>query len=96
MLLRRKKLFKLSDESGKMDFAEVACKKSSLESDEVFILDSINMIWIWVGKAASSEEKKLGLHYATKYLASVPSRAQSTPIVRVLQGGENEEFECAF
>jgi len=92
----KKKLFKLSDESGKMDFTEVAPKKFSLESDEVFIFDCINVIWVWVGKAASSEEKKLGLHYATKYLGSLADRPASTSIVRIIQGGENEEFEAAF
>jgi len=92
----KKKLFKLSDESGKMEFTNVPAKKSSLENDEVFIYDCINVIFIWVGKAASTEERKLGLHYATKYLSSLPDRPPSTSIVRVIQGGENEEFEASF
>jgi len=92
----KKALFKLSDESGKMEFTNVPPKKSSLENDEVFIFDCINVVWVWVGKAASSEEKKLGLHYATKYLAGLSGRNTLIPIVRIVQGGENEEFESAF
>jgi len=91
----KKALFKLSDETGKMEFTSVPVKKSSLENDEVFIFDCINIVWVWVGKAASTEEKKRGLHYATQYLKD-QNKPASVPIVRIVQGGENEEFEAAF
>jgi hypothetical protein len=94
--VEKKSLIKLTDESGKMEFFPVECKKSSLEDDEVFIFDCISTIWIWVGKVASANERKQGLFHAAEYLKSKPERPAGTPICRVLQGAENEEFEASW
>jgi len=90
--LDKKALFKLDDKTGTMTFSEVPCKKESLEDDEVFIFDCINTVWIWVGNKASTGERKAALHYAHHYLKSKGPDRLHTPIVRVLQGAENEEF----
>jgi len=91
-----KKLFRLSDETGKMlmvPVKEVSLK--SLESKDAFILDAGYEIFVWVGKGASKEEKSKGLAYATDYLFK-NNRPKTLPISRVLEGGENDTFLNAF
>jgi gelsolin len=94
-----KKLFRLSDSSGKLEFKEVATgagvKRSLLDSKDVFILDDGAEIFAWIGKGASVGEKKKALQYAHEYLQKY-NRPLHLPICRILEGGENETFEVAF
>jgi len=89
-LTGEKKLYRLSDASGKMDFKEVgkgSLKKSLLDSNDVFILDTGAEVFAWVGKGSSASEKKGALQYAQDYLKN-NKRPAHTPISRILQGGE--------
>jgi len=91
-----KKLFRLSDETGKMQMVE--CKKvarDQLESKDAFILDAGYEVFVWVGKGASKEEKAKGLAYATDYLFK-NNRPKTLPISRILEGGESDTFLAAF
>jgi len=94
-----RKLFRLSDSSGKMTFAEVASgnniKKNMLDESDAFIFDTGAEVYAWVGKKASAEEKKKALAYAQDYLAHY-NRPVWLPISRVLSGGENEIFDASF
>jgi gelsolin len=95
-----KKLFRLSDASGKMEFKEVCSstgkiKKSQLDPNDVFILDTGAEVFAWIGKGASKAEKKTAMQYAQEYLKKY-NRPAFTPISRILQGGENEVFEACF
>jgi len=94
-----KKLFRLSDSSGKLEFKEVASgaavKRSLLDSKDVFILDDGAEIFAWIGKGSSVGERKKALQYAHEYLQKY-NRPAHLPICRVLEGGENETFETAF
>jgi len=91
-----KKLFRLSDETGKMQM--VQCKEvsfKSLESKDAFILDAGFEIFVWVGKGASKEEKSKGLGYATDYLFK-NNRPKTLPISRILEGAESDLFLKSF
>lgn len=93
-----KKLYRLSDSSGKMTFTEVASgslKRNQLDSKDVFIVDTGAEIFAWIGKGASVSEKHKSMQYAQEYLTS-HNRPPYLPIARVLEGGENEHFELAF
>jgi len=94
-----KKLLRLSDSSGKAELKEVAAggavKRSLLDSKDVFVLDSGFEVFVWVGKGASSGEKKLALKYAQEYLTKY-NRPAHLPVSRILEGGENEVFEAAL
>jgi len=91
-----KKLFQLSDASGQMVFKEVAngknCKKSLLDPNDVFILDTGAEVFVWIGKGASVQEKKKSMQFAQDYLKQF-NRPLFTPISRILQGGENDVWE---
>jgi gelsolin len=94
-----KKLFRLSDASGKLEFKEVASgnavKRSLLDSKDVFVLDTGAEIFAWIGKGASVAEKQKALSYAQDYLTKF-NRPVYLPIARVFEGGENEVFEAAL
>jgi len=94
-----KALFHLSDASGKMEFKQVAtgsqCKKSLLNSDDVFIMDNGAEVIAWIGKGASDAEKKHALGYAQDYLKKY-NRPAYLPISRVLEGSENAVWNASF
>jgi len=94
-----RKLFKLSDASGKLEFTLVAqgnaIKRSQLDPNDVFIFDVGQEIFTWIGKGASPDERAKAMQSAQDYLKA-QSRPAYLPITRILQGGENEVFETAF
>jgi len=94
-----KSLFHLSDASGTMQFKQIAtgsqCKKSLLNSDDVFILDTGAEVFAWIGKGASVEEKSKALGFAQDYLKNF-NRPAYLPISRILEGSENAVFHTAL
>jgi len=90
-----KKLIEVSDKSGKLTRTVVAegdaVKKSKLNTNEVFLLDLGHVIYSWIGKGASAQERKNGIKAGTDYLAE-NKRAIYTPVVRVLEGAEPKGF----
>jgi len=95
---RDKSVHKLSDSSGKLTFSQISkgsISKSALKSEDVFIVDNGDEIFAWVGSKSSPQEKKNALIYAEKYLEDhkLPMR---TPISRVLEGKESDEFNHSF
>jgi gelsolin len=95
-LKEKKKIFQVSDASGALKTTEVPFNRKSLNSNDVFIVDAIHSIFVWIGTGASAQERKSGITIAQNYLNSLPHRDKGTSIVRILQGGENEEFEAQF
>jgi gelsolin len=93
-----KRLFQLSDASGKLEFKLVAEKnvpRKHLNSDDVFIFDIGSKVFAWVGKGASDGEKKNAMMYAGNYLKEY-NRPPGLPISRILEGGDNETFNSSF
>jgi gelsolin len=91
-----KRLFRLSDETGKMLMKEITpVARTALASADSFILDAGYEIFVWVGKDASKEEKKQGLAYATDYLFK-NNRPKDLPVCRILEGAENDSFDAAW
>ena len=62
-----------------------------MPSEDVFILDNTNEVWVWIGAKASANEKKSALQTATNYLVENKKPIQ-TPVMRVVEGAENEYF----
>ncbi len=93
--LKSRKLFQVSDSAGPLIVKEIAVdsaiNRNLLKSDDVFILDVTGTVFVWVGSKASAEEKKQGLSIALKYIVE-NNRPATTPVVRVLEGGDNQEF----
>lgn len=91
-----KVLFKLSDAGGQLDFIEIARgkavnnRKTQLRSDDVFILDVGKHCFVWIGKNASTQEKKNGMTYAHRYLCQTPHPL--IPVSCMNEGCEQKEF----
>jgi gelsolin len=94
-----KKLFRLSDASGKMTFKQEASGKDvtrkKLDTNDAFILDTGGEVFVWIGLKASKEEKRKALNFAQQYLND-NKLPPWTPISRILESGENETFEASF
>jgi len=92
----KKRLLKVSDASGTLKVEEIGFARKNLSNNDVFIVDTLHSVFVWIGTGASPAERKNGFSLAQTYLNGQPHRNKGTPIVRLLQGGENEEFEANF
>lgn len=94
-----KKLFRVSDASGSLEFTEVASDadvtKDKLDGSDVFILDTGAEIFAWIGSASSSQERKNSLKFAEEYIQN-NNRPEYLPITCIYQGGENEIFNSCL
>jgi len=89
-----KVLHRLSDGSGSLKDTKVAegnIRRSQFESSDVFFFDTGAEVFVWVGKHSDASEKKAAFHSAQTYLKD-NNRPVYLPIVRILEGGENEVF----
>ncbi|KAI9105850.1 hypothetical protein DFS34DRAFT_31834 [Phlyctochytrium arcticum] len=93
-----KVLYRLSDESGAIQFTQVAkgtVKQTDLNTNDVFIYDCGPELFTWVGKGASKEERRKALQFAVEYI-NTHNRPANLPITRVVEGSENQTFFDAF
>ena len=101
-------LFLLSDASGKIVFKKIVqANRASLSSDDVFLVDlssngAYPAIYIWIGRKASLNEKRLALHYAQVYLHDKANESPnilvpvSIPVIKMEEGNETDTFVQAF
>lgn len=87
------KLWRVHREGDETFFAEVPMNKSSLKTDDVFILDTWDDIFVWRGKGATAREKFDGTILARRYDAE---RVGVQDIEIIEEGDEPEEFLKAF
>lgn len=97
-----KKLFKLSDGSGRLEFGLVkeneAVVRGDLDGDDVFVLDDAGRtIWVWEGQGASKAEKATWLKVAQAYVQRLQGEEENgdaylTPIAKVREGSESTAF----
>ncbi|XP_030063420.1 gelsolin isoform X1 [Microcaecilia unicolor] len=95
------KLYRVSNGSGAMSVSLVADEnpftQSALNSDDCFILDhgSDGKIFIWKGKNANTEEKKVALKTATEFISKMGYPKQ-TQIQVLPESGETPLFKQFF
>jgi hypothetical protein len=87
------KLWRLSGDVGDSFYMEVPRKKESLDSEDVFILDVWNKVYVWRGKKASSRERFDATIIARSYDAE---RVGVQNIVVIDEEEETEEFRRAL
>jgi len=91
-------LWSLSDKSGTMEFSKVCegeIMRSSLDPNDVFILDNGKECFVWVGSKASPEEKKNGLTYAHNYLNKTEHPLIPVSVIKQ-HGKEPSSFAANF
>ncbi|KAL4903089.1 hypothetical protein BDW74DRAFT_157384 [Aspergillus multicolor] len=98
---RTKKLFRLSDASGELEFGLVKeggkVRKSDFDGNDVFLYDVGNRLWVWQGLGASQKEKALWIKVAQAYVRRMQSQEEesdvySVPISKVVQDYESPSF----
>lgn len=89
-----KKLFKVSDADGSLDMDEVDDFNAELSSSDAFIVDVGSRVFVWVGKEASKNERRIAMRFATDYLARL-GRPLHTPVSKIIEGNETEAFNNA-
>lgn len=99
-------LLRLSDSSGTLSFEPISPpSRSSLSSSDAFLVDASShrtapAIYVWIGKDASLNERRLSLQYAQRYLYEKQEKGEQVSpaisIVRVKEGVESEAFAHTF
>ncbi|KAI1294118.1 putative actin-binding protein Fragmin [Xylaria venustula] len=98
---RPRRLWRLSDASGTLEFNVVKeghdIAKSDLDSNEVFLLDTGNRVWVWQGSGASRAEKAAWIQVAEAYVHHVGDASENgdtrvSPIAKVVEGNESLAF----
>ncbi|KAL3447827.1 hypothetical protein BJX65DRAFT_276107 [Aspergillus insuetus] len=96
---RPKKLFRLSDASGQLEFDLVKegglVRKSDFDGDDVFLYDIGSQLWVWQGLGASEREKALWLRVAQAYVRHMQNQEEDLymiPIAKVVQDYESPSF----
>ncbi|KAI0423819.1 putative actin-binding protein Fragmin [Xylaria sp. FL1042] len=98
---RPRRLWRLSDASGALEFDVVkeghGMARSDLDSNDVFLLDTGNRVWVWQGSGASRGEKAMWIKVAEAYVRHVGDAAENgdgrvSPIAKVVDGNESLAF----
>ncbi|MFX1483173.1 MAG: hypothetical protein ACFFCP_08290 [Promethearchaeota archaeon] len=87
------KLWRVHRESDDTLFVEVDLSRDSLKSDDVFLLDAWDSIFVWRGKNATAREKFDGTILARRYDAE---RVGVQEIELIEEGQEPQEFLKSF
>jgi len=93
------KLYRCSDDSGKLILTEVKdgpLVKEDLTSDDSYLIDNGNFgIWVWIGKRASQGERREAMRNAQGFIKAKQLKP-GTNVTRVIDGGEPSEFKTLF
>jgi len=92
------RLFRVSDASGSMEMTQVGSgrlERSALDTNDTFILDSGDTLFVWVGKGATKDERAKSMTFAQNFIAE-GQRPNHTQVIRVPDGGETPAFKSFF
>ncbi|XP_052647180.1 villin-1 [Harpia harpyja] len=92
------RLFECSNKTGTFMATEIVdFTQDDLEEDDVYLLDTWDQVFFWIGKGANESEKEAAAVMVQEYLWSHPSgRDLDTPIIVVKQGHEPPTFTGWF
>ncbi|KAI6173462.1 Gelsolin-like protein 1 [Aphelenchoides besseyi] len=92
------KLYHVSNETGKMVVEEIAnFYQEDLDIDDVFVLDALNVVYVWIGDEANKAEKDMAESTAQTFLktSSIP-RHKKAEVEVLFQGKETPGFTKLF
>ncbi|NXR74783.1 VILI protein, partial [Pycnonotus jocosus] len=92
------RLFECSNKTGTFLATEIIdFTQDDLEESDVYLLDTWDQVFFWIGKGANESEKEAAAVMAQEYLRTDPSgRDLDTPIIVVKQGYEPPTFTGWF
>lgn len=95
-----RKIFKISDASGSLEFVELTpadgkLRKDLLVTDDVFLVQGASKLFLWIGRRSNANEKKEATLLAVSYMRNngIPL---TTAIERVSEGNETGSFKAEF
>ena len=92
------KLYKVSNETGKLTTQEIAERpltREMLDTNDVFILELNKHIYIWIGKEANAEEKKNALIIGKGFMKA-HNKPKGTRVTRIVEKAEDVHFKSFF
>lgn len=92
------RMFRLTCNVGAFTAEEIYdfCQDDLIE-DDVMLLDTYLVVYVWIGKDASEKEKELSIQTAVKYNESATDgRDKDTPVYRISSGFEPSGFTAQF
>lgn len=95
---REPRLFQCSNASGQFVVEEIFnFSQDDLDQNDIFILDTYNEVYVWVGDKSNDTEKKMAFETAIEYVkTATDGRSPDTPIIKVVAGHEPKLFTCHF
>lgn len=93
------RLFQCSNASGRFIVEEIFdFAQEDLVEEDVMILDTFDVVFVWIGRGANEVEKKEALKSALEYIETDPSNrdVDSTLLIQVKQGFEPPTFSGLF
>lgn len=91
-------LYKVSDQSGKLNVDSIASKplrQEMLDSKDCFIMDTGSGIFVWVGRGATQQEKSQAMSKAQEFL-KLKKYPAWTNVQRIVEGAESAPFKQYF
>lgn len=92
-----KSMWKLSDAEGRMKFESIlegSLERGQLESNDVFLVDDGEEVFVWIGAEASVDERKNALSYSHEYLKEKEDPFK--PVTIIGQGQKCAPFEAIW
>lgn len=95
---REARLFSASTATGKFKVEEIHnFDQSDLNDEDVFLLDTYNQLFVWVGSKSTQEEKEKADKFAVDYLNTCDDgRDQNIPIIKLTSDQDSLLFSSYF
>lgn len=77
------------------EITERPLRRAHLVTDDTFILELPNQIYVWVGRKSNLEEKKNGMKFAKDFIEQ-KNKAKNTKVSRIPEGAEDTHFKSFF
>eukprot|EP00347_Sterkiella_histriomuscorum_P023803 403333332 len=90
--------FKISNESGKLELTEITerpLRKDHLDTNDTFLLELPDTIYVWIGRKSNLEEKKNGMLTAKNFIEQ-KGKPKNTRISRIPEHAEDTHFKSFF
>lgn len=90
--------YRVSNSTGTLELTEITerpLRKDHLDTNDTFLLELHNQIYVWIGKHANLEEKKSGMLMAKDFITQ-NGKPTNTRITRLPEFGEDVHFKSFF